>query len=288
MIPRVNEVVAFIANSLWIVPAKITRVYPDNKVDLQIINILHEVQRKVTGLGMSRKVEEYESYVQRNSTRLNVREVDPCSIIRKEAVPLDRVQSGGGLTQTHTDDWVEVAKSRLPRFQNISTSLVGGWFDPSRWNYRIYCQMYEFEDRELRQKFEAIETTLPSPTDSYDLFEDAFRIWFTESFTEDNLLYQQGIPHMWDRCEIQAVEKDSKDRSKEVNGVVEAYNDDMPLVTPLPSYEELLEMYKQDKAHEDNQLTEEYIPRAKAYSTAVGDSKRRKARSRKEVSRDRK
>ncbi len=260
-----GSTVAYIFNSMWIVPATISRIYPDLRCDLEIQRIIPSSVRKVIGKGTGAKVESSDGFIIQLTPMKNVAPCDPRSIIRRNPVLLERPQSGGGLSQTHTDVWEEVGKSRLPKFGSMPTSLVGKFFDPSIWNYKICAQMDGFYHKTLQQAFEPIEMNFPIDLNSSFLtFEECFKEWFAEAF-ESRYMIENGIPHSsklsrdgealvgeWTRCEIQAIEKLSYAHISEIG---------------------------QNANVQNSQSSKRNPKRAKASTKATGASKSRKPRT---------
>jgi len=225
MTPQLNSTVAFIQNSMYVVPAKVVRVYPDGRLNLEIQEIQRSLVSRVNNIGVNAQVERVDSFILKPRTMLNVKECDPREIIGRETVPLSRPQGGSGLSQTDTDRWVSVDQRRIPLMTGFATSHIGKWFDPSKWNYKIYAKMEGFYNKILQQEFSGVEIFFPQEKAFYGDFKECFDEWFAQAL-QSKYMVENGIPEpmstsigSWNRCEILALEKEVEEEEEEVENV---------------------------------------------------------------------
>lgn len=208
--PQLNQQIAFCHCKDYAVPGIITQIYNNsNLVDLKV-QIPYE-KREVTLKGID--VKSQMKYYLIEQIRPLVKFLDPRTIFVKQEVALANVMRNneGEIAQSVSDKWVNSGKlDRIPRLDNISTNIIGTYFDPSFFEYKVYCFRGEYVLPITEEKIEAIEVYFPKvkkDNDSrvYENYVDCFNRYFKERYKRWN--EGSGKFGKWDRVEIRAIEK---------------------------------------------------------------------------------
>jgi hypothetical protein len=194
-----KQPIAFINDKIDVVPGYISQVNRDGTYDLKVL-----IPRQRASIKFDRQHTSFDRVVSMElveEDRLKARPNDPTIVFRKQAVALVDAQRGTeGVIQTHIDQYLPSGNTTLPRFHDFHTSLVGSFFDPSLFFYKVWCWRAELEIQ--GQKFPAEEAVFPSKKPYFENFGKAFNRFFRE--------YHQGMSKTgskWNRVEIQVKDK---------------------------------------------------------------------------------
>jgi len=197
-----SQEIAFIDSRLEVVPGIITRVNPDETYDLEVYIPTSKIEMKWTPDRSS--FDRIESTKLISQGRPRVRASDPRLVFRKQMVALAEAQRGTeGVLQTHIDTYIpQERKLLVPRFHDFHTSLVGTFFDPSIYNFKVHCFRQEAEID--HQKFPAVSETFPRKKPYYETFAKAYNRYFKEYH-----LGRSKKGSKWNSVAIQVYLKDS-------------------------------------------------------------------------------
>lgn len=195
-----GQQIAFIHNRIDVVSGVITKLNHDS-YDLEVY--IPTTATKVVFNSQRTGFERVTSTTLVAQTRPKARLYDPRTIFKKQMVALSQVQEvDGGGTQTHVDLFIpQPTLLHIPRFHDFHTSLVGTFFDPSPYCFKVLCWRAELELD--GQRFPAVTELFPRKKPFYTDFNKAFNRYFKE--------YHQGMSKSgskWNRVDIQVFLKD--------------------------------------------------------------------------------
>ena len=203
--PEPEKRIALIYNSLFAVPAMIDSINEDGTVNLTaLIPREHvEIDFENNARNVNWELEE--------ATYLRVIACDPCVVIARRAVKLNEpmIDNEGNTVQSITDQWVVAGRNRMPRLRDMYTSLIGRWFDPALWNYRVRCWRGPWRDR-MGEEHPAVEQFYPKKKEIYTEYAKAFQRFYKENFSNQT---------KWHLVEIQPISKTSPSYVSDTNQV---------------------------------------------------------------------
>jgi len=135
---------------------------------------------------------------------LRARASDPRSTFIKVAQEIPNpVKGQEGIYQTHTTIFIEAPrKSRVPSMGEFHTSLIGTFFDPSLFFYKVFCWRAERQVEKETFPAETLLFPLPKEGETEGIYRD-FKKAFSRYFKE----YHQGRKRSetkWNKVTIQA------------------------------------------------------------------------------------
>jgi hypothetical protein len=198
----IGQHIAFIDNKIDVVPGRIAKVNNDGTFNLRIYIPLTKSRIKFEQVDMSFSRKEKPELVEQE--RLRARFADPHTLFRKNIIPLNDPNQRGldGIVQTHVNVFTPVGMAPHLRMHEFHTSLIGTFFDPTIYNYRVYCWRAPIEVQGTL--FPSEERSFPKAKPFYADFAKAY-----DRFFEEYHLGRSKSGIKWNRVEIMALEKES-------------------------------------------------------------------------------
>lgn len=195
-----GQPIAFIYNRQDVVPGVITHINHDNTYDLRVYIPTTLAKIEFDGYKTSFNRTDRIELVEREMLR--VRLANPKTIFRKETVALNSPNERGldGIEQTHVNVYKAVGIASQLKLHEFHTSLVGTFYDPSPYNYKVHCWRAPIEVQ--GQQFPAEQEIFPKKKPFYESFDKAFNRYFKE--------YHQSRSKSgskWNRVDIQVLDK---------------------------------------------------------------------------------
>jgi hypothetical protein len=196
-----GQSIAFIHNRQDVVPGIITNINNDNTYNLLVY--IPTTQAKIEFDGYKTSFNRTDRIELLEREMLRVRPANPKTIYRKETVALNSPNERGldGIEQTHVNVYKAVGEASQLRLHEFHTSLVGTFYDPSIYNYKVHCWRAPIEVQ--GQQFPAEQELFPKKKPFYESFDKAFNRYFKE--------YHQSRSKSgskWNRVDIQVFDKD--------------------------------------------------------------------------------
>jgi hypothetical protein len=191
----INSPIAFIHNRIDVVPGIIRNINPDNTYDLEVY--IPVSNKKIVFNQEKTSFETVPKIELVSQPRTRARFCDVRTIFRKQMTELTTPQKGTeGIIQTHIDTYLPGTIVRVPRFHDFHTSLVGTFFDPSLYLFKVFC--WRASQTIMGENFPAEQVVFPAKKPYYTEFAKTYNRFFKE--------YHQGMGkggNKWNRVEIQ-------------------------------------------------------------------------------------
>lgn len=201
---EINQNIAFIHNKLDLVSGYITSINPDGETyDLVVFIPRESIALKWSKNNESFKRKKTMQLIE--EVRLKARVCDPRVQFRKVDIPLEQpmqVSNGQGLSSQVdirrfiplTDKNGNPRLTRIPRLSEFHTNIVGNFFDPQLFYYKIRCFRNEREINKV--KFPTETLIFPTSKPFFKTYDKCFARYFKE--------YHQSRGK-WDQVEVLAV-----------------------------------------------------------------------------------